>query len=194
MSPKSAIAVCSFSHPCRNLRPDWSFDDAENQFALQFSKTYDSTYQKAHPGTPKLHRLFVHEVPVNGLGIADLVTVSWEGRMSSWACDEVPSVDEFLSERPTVRAFEVKLSDWRKGLMQAHRYKFFADASILLVPESKLGCAMDYLETFRALRVGLWGYDDGTSRITRVFTPRPKRPSFSSHRKDAISRVLQATI
>lgn len=194
MSHKSAIAMCSFSHPCRNLRPDWSFDDAENQFALQFSKTYDSIYQRVHPGTPKLHRMFVHEVPVNGLGIADLVTVSWEGKMSSWARDEVPTVDEFLSVQPTVRAFEVKLSDWRRGLMQAHRYKFFADVSILLIPNKKLACVRKYLETFHSLRVGLWAYDEITNRIARIFTPRPKRPSFSSHRKDAISRVLQATI
>jgi hypothetical protein len=33
-----------------------------------------------------------------------------------------------------------------------------------------------FLPTFKALNVGLWGFDDATGIISQVFTPRPRRP------------------
>jgi len=88
--------------------------------------------------------------------------------------------------QPTVRAFEVKLSDWRRGLMQAHRYSFFSDAAILVIPDSKLPLAKKSLPTFRSLNVGLWGYNEISKAITKVLTPRPKRPAPNGHRAKAI--------
>ena len=76
--------------------------------------------------------------------------------------------------------------------MQAHRYRFFADAAILVIPTAKLP-AVSNLDTFKNIRVGLWGYSEATQGITKVYTPRPKHPARCNHREKAIARVL-ATI
>ena len=93
---------------------------------------------------------------------------------------------------PTVRAFEFKLSNWRKGMMQAHRYKYFSHASILVLPRHKLTLVKPRLEIFRKLRVGLWGFTPETGSISCVYTPRPKQQYIAKHGRKAIQLATQA--
>lgn len=66
-------------------------------------------------------------------------------------------------------AIEAKVSDWRKGLKQALRYKNFADRSYLALYESHIKSAKNNLSVFKTLNVGLIGVsDDG---ITVYFKP-----------------------
>ena len=125
------------------------------------------------------------EVPVNGFGIADLVTVSWEMTFDSW-----PQTGMSGALRPTVRAFEFKLSNWRKGMMQAHRYRFFADVAVLVLPTPNLAVAEPWISTFQKLNVGLWGFNEMTGAISPIITPRPRMPAGRGHREKAINRVL----
>ena len=190
MIESSQIGTCNLARPRLNFGPRWTASNAEEDFARSFAVGYDSRYSSIHSGSAKMCRVLAHEIPVNGFGIADLVTVSWD---TSAECPRsLPATLEELQSQPTVRAFEVKLYDWRRGLMQAHRYRFFADVAILVLPTAKLP-AVSNLDTFKSIRVGLWGYDKATRRITKIFTPRPKRPARSNHREKAIARVL-ATI
>lgn len=187
MFKTSQIGTCDFPSPRLNFGPRWTARNAEEEFARSFAVEYDSRYASIHPGSSKMRRVLAHEVPVNGFGIADLVTVSWD----TSAADplNLPATGNELHVQPTVRAFEVKLSDWRRGLMQAHRYNYFADTAILVLPAAKLPTVSN-LDTFKNIRVGLWGYDEKTGKITKVYTPRPKRPSRPNHREKAIERVL----
>lgn len=76
----------------------------------------------------------------------------------------------------TLTAVEAKISDWRKGLQQAHRYKYFAHRSILLVPPTLSGAVSRHLALFRELGVGLWVFDSRSSRLLRKTTPRLSFP------------------
>jgi hypothetical protein len=57
-------------------------------------------------------------------------------------------------------AIEAKVSDWKKGLMQAMRYKNFADKSYLALYESHLRVARNNLDVFKTLNIGLIGVSD----------------------------------
>jgi hypothetical protein len=185
LSHLSYIGTYINSIPRMNLGPRWTTANNEELFVEAFADAYDNKYAWLHSGSPKLNRVMAREIPVNGFGIADLVTVSWEDLLST--CGNNSIMAEF---RPTVRAFELKLSDWRKGLMQAHRYRFFADAAILVLPTNKLTVTEPFLDTFRTLNVGLWGFNTVTGGISIVFTPRPRIPANGGHRDKAITRVL----
>jgi len=177
------------SQPRRNLGPRWNIVDPEAVFADAFVATYDAKYPWLHSGSKRQNRAMAREVPVNGFGIADLVTVSSDLPLHMWSVE-----DRFADLHPTVRAFEFKLSDWRRGMMQAHRYRFFADASILVIPTRKLHLASSFLHTFRSINVGLWGFEQLTGNISMVFTPRPRLPIDMDHRNKAISKVFEATM
>ena len=192
MCKTSFVGTCEFTLPRANFGSRWTASNREEHFAHAFTKAYDSKYAWIHSGSSKMHRLFAHEVPVNGFGIADLVTVSWDTKSVSPVLGESGTLDDLLALQSTVRAFEVKLSDWRRGLMQAHRYRFFSDAAILVIPDSKLPLAKKSLPTFRSLNVGLWGYNEISKAITKVLTPRPKRPTPNGHRAKAVERAYRA--
>lgn len=57
-------------------------------------------------------------------------------------------------------AIEAKVSDWRKGIKQALRYKNFADKSYLAVYETHARTAKENLHVFEALNIGLIGVSD----------------------------------
>ncbi|MFC1452077.1 hypothetical protein ACFLSJ_01880 [Verrucomicrobiota bacterium] len=181
----SHLATCMDAVPRLNLGSRWTTANDEDRFADAFVEAYDGKYPWLHSGSPKLNRIMAREVPVNGFGIADLVTVSWDIELDAWQTDPLGA-----ALRPTVRAFEFKLSDWRKGLMQAHRYRFFADVAILVLPSSKVRVTEPFHPTFRAINVGLWGFNPITGTISMVLTPRPRMPADRGHRERAIARVL----
>lgn len=193
MNLLKAIPTCNFYHPRNNLVPQWATTDPEAKFSSLFAHSYDKGFRSHHSGSLKLHRLLVQEVPVNGFGISDLVAVSWYNNQPQ-VLNKNLDIDELLELRPTIRAFEVKLNNWRKGLMQAHRYSFFADVSILVVPSHKLHLVKKYIDTFSSLRVGLWGYNEFSSSITKVYTPRPKQPYSKEHRRRVVKQVISTAM
>lgn len=52
-------------------------------------------------------------------------------------------------------AFEAKLRNWKRALMQAYRYKWFADYSYVVLDESHSKIAIENLDTFKKLNIGL---------------------------------------
>lgn len=54
-----------------------------------------------------------------------------------------------------VYAFEMKLSNWKRALSQAFRYKSFANLSYVLIDRSKSSAALSNLEQFKRANVGL---------------------------------------
>lgn len=179
--------TCLDAQPRMNLGERWASADGEDRFADAFVDAYAGKSPWLHNRSPRLNRIMAREVPMNGFGIADLVVVSWEGPHHKRA-----SLDALAETSATVRAFEFKLSDWKKGLMQAHRYRFFADVAILVVPTAKLTLAQTVMDTFRALEVGLWGFNEATGAITPVYTPRPRLPARRNYKAGAVGKVLFA--
>lgn len=52
-------------------------------------------------------------------------------------------------------AFEAKLRNWKKAVMQAYRYKWFADYSYVVLDEAHSKVAIENLPLFKKLNVGL---------------------------------------
>lgn len=57
-------------------------------------------------------------------------------------------------------AIEAKVSDWKKGLKQAIRYKSFADKAYLAIYDSHSSSARKNIEVFKTLNIGLIGVSE----------------------------------
>jgi hypothetical protein len=128
------------------------------------------------------------ELCVAGFGIADFIWIAWRRSPRS---QEGRGLSLYSKpQRAIILAFEMKLKDWRKALAQAMRYRYFADAAIVVLPPSAAACARQALATFREMRVGLWAFDQKTRRIHKIFTPRRSLPLSATARQKAITILL----
>lgn len=175
-------------HPQRNFTHGDTRQKPEAQFAELFVEAYQAKFIKIHSGSNKHCTLFVREVPVAGVGIADLVAFSWSQELTS----KEFTFQAFEKLDPTVRAFEFKISDWRKGLMQAYRYKYLSHASILVLPDFKTKVIGDQVGLFKKLRVGLWGFSPSTGSISCLYTPRPVQQQIPKYGEKAMRLAAQA--
>ena len=99
-----------------------------------------------------------------------------------------------MLNRHKLTAFEMKLSDWRKGIAQAYRYSYFADLAVVVVPPALAATAKADLDRFRASSVGLWSFDAASGAIRKLFTPRssgPRNAKAKERALDSIGRVLK---
>jgi hypothetical protein len=182
-----------FSEPRRNLSNKSSRKNTERDFTLNFARSYISQIEALHHGATRTKVDFAREIPINGFGIADLVMVfqnpkkpKFRDCMSDNA--NSPQVTEYI-----IRAFELKMADWRRALIQAHRYRYFADAVIVVLPIEKLKIASNYSNTFKSIKVGLWGFDPLKKQIITLYTPRPSNPLEPKYKPRAIKLVSQAS-
>jgi hypothetical protein len=175
-------------NPQQNLCARVTKKNPEAKFAEQFALAYQDRFRKIHSGTSKWKTLFVREVPVFGNGIPDLLALSWsyDRGVQLSACLDFEKLD------PTVRAFEFKLSNWRRGLMQAHRYKSFSHVSILVLPNHKMKSVKPQIGIFRKLRVGLWGFTSETGAITCFYTPRPTKQQIAKYGQRVLRLAAQS--
>jgi hypothetical protein len=175
-------------NPQENLSARVTKQNPEAKFAEQFALAYQDRFRKIHSGTSKWKTLFVREVPVFGNGIPDLLALSWAHNQAA----ELSNSFDLEKLDPTVRAFELKMTNWRKGLMQAHRYKFFSHVSILVLPNHKMKSVAQQIDIFRKLRVGLWGFSPETRAIACFYTPRPIKQQITKYRQRALRLAAQA--
>lgn len=186
---KAPIAKLRFREPVRNLPSHRQNGGTERLFCLKFARAYRDQFRALHGNTNKDQFAIAREIPANGYGIADIVALNWK---SSKDQESVSVHVFFRRRRPVVRAFEVKVRDWRKGLLQANRYRFFAHVPILVIHSAFADQAAAYLQTFRLLKVGLWSFEPLTNTVTRIYTPRQKRPSDLSQHIKVIEKVGKA--
>lgn len=110
MIDTSRIYECHFHNPQKNFSGDQKRSNPEAVFAEKFARSYSDRFLHIHSGTCKDNTLFIREVPVSGNGIADLVVFSWARSLGRQASTSL-NLEEL---DPTVRAFELKLSNWRR--------------------------------------------------------------------------------
>ncbi|SRR6266567_1791933 len=132
-----------------------------------FLRSFERTYFEEELGIAVAGR----EFGLEGFGRADLVWLAWErdGRSREFTALA-------LKKRVRLTAIEAKVSDWRKGLQQAFRYRYFAHRSLLVLPMKTAKIAARFLNTFRKLRIGLWGFNPQTGRLLKWCTPRCTPP------------------
>jgi hypothetical protein len=182
-----------FHEPIRNLPGRRDARTGESDFTIAFARAYMQQYRALHRRTRCRHIACAREIPINGFGIADLVCVLW-GDPSGMPAQAWPSLEAFRDEtKPTVRAFEVKLGSWRVAMLQAHRYRYYAHSAVVVLPLAVAETASAYLDTFRAIRVGLWGFEPTSQRISAYHTPPPRGPLAPKHTAGAIARVARAS-
>jgi hypothetical protein len=174
-------------HPRRNLPGVAARKRGEANFVCAFARAYIASIAP--------HGIGGSEFSLSGFGIADFVWLAWR---HSALGDEgtAVSVEEIKSElaRQKLSAFEMKLTDWRKGIAQAYRYSYFADVAIVVLPPDTANLARAELKLFRELGVGLWSFDKAAGKIAKLFTPHNSKPRSGSARDKALeflSRSLQ---
>ena len=69
-------------------------------------------------------------------------------------------------------AVEAKISNWKRGLYQAYRYKQYADYSYLALHNHYLNRAIRHLDLFRTLNIGLLGVDEIKDEVFIVHKPQ----------------------
>lgn len=186
----TTVPKLRFSEPKHNLPGRKGRATAEDRFTIAFMRAYLRTASEIHRGSPRNRMAFAREIPVNGYGIADLLVVTWQelkGRT-------FPDTPAFMHEtRPCARAFECKLSDWRKAMSQAGRYRFFANQAFVVLPQSIIEKALPFLDTFKKIKVGLWSFSPESERIVAYCTPRPARAKSERSYSRAIHGVNTAS-
>lgn len=164
------------NHPQKNLRHKSRKKNTEEIFGIAFTSYFQNKYisKKVNLGH---HENLVRELPITNLGISDLVYITW---------------NEKVGQRYNIKlkTFEFKISDWKKGLMQAHRYNFYSHVSILVIPTSSLKKPQANLDLFKKLNVGLWGFDIDKKVITKVYSPRPKKQFIYNYYELAKARIF----
>ena len=146
----------NYHHPVNNFNhANFWGKNSEHEFGNHFVRWFGSLSDK------KI--VAIRELPIPGSGIADFVVVKKHN------CTKTDK------PRTIVQAFEFKIKDWRKGLMQAHRYKYFSNSSILVVPSHTIKPAQKSIDLFKQLGVGLWAFNASAGIVTKTFTPRPKK-------------------
>jgi hypothetical protein len=129
------------------------------------------------------HHASGREFALDGFGRADVLFMAWR------RTDAPEDFTALALKSLCLTAIEGKLSDWRKGLMQASRYRFFANRALLILPPAIASSALEFLATFRDLNVGLWEFEPATCHIRKHFTPRCGRPLNTKAREKAIHLI-----
>jgi len=156
-------------HPRRNLPARTGRKRGESNLVLAFTKAYIATIAP--------HGIGGREFALSGFGTADFIWLAW--RHSTASEDGSALSMEKIKFQLTPRkltAFEMKLTDWRKGLAQAYRYSYFADLAIVVLPPDAVKLAKTKLKLFQQLNIGLWSFDKTTGRIRKLSTPRNSKP------------------
>lgn len=187
------IPKLRFHEPRRNLPAISSRRNIERDFTIGFARAYLSQIESLHHGATRTDVDFAREIPMNGFGIADLVVVFWDPVRLHKNKPVTDSREFIKTASPIIRAFELKMSNWRRALAQAHRYKYFADVAIAVLPNTQVTPALDYLNTFKAVNVGLWSFEPASDRIIMHFTPRPTAPLEPKFKPRAIELVAKAS-
>jgi len=185
------IPRLSFWNPRKNLPAKISRKNKERDFTLSFARAYIPNIRSLHPKTQKTSVKYAREIPINGCGIADFVAVSWNPKNGT-KNSPLSDIDITQIDSPIIRAFELKISDWQRAMMQAHRYRYFANSSIVVLHSDKLKNALEYIDTFKKINVGLWAYNPISSKIITCYTPRPRNPLEPKYKPLAMELVAKA--
>ncbi len=142
-------------HPRNNLPVHSSKKRTEANFVLAFGRAYSQDFLK---DSENYSLEIAREFQMNGFGIADLVSVL------------------ITPKKLALHAFEMKMSDWRKALAQAYRYKYFSDSAFVVLPPNEALKAKESLSVFRSINVGLLSFDKTESCIEKIFVPKREKP------------------
>src|SRR4029077_12539520 len=112
--------------PRKNLPPSISRKRAEANFLCSFERAFVAEHYQTRQITWR-------DFALQGYGIPDLITFAWSTDQNQATVLSLEALRLKL-QRQQLTAFELKLRDWRKGIVQAYRYRYFCDRSIVVLP------------------------------------------------------------
>ena len=151
--------------PRLNLPPQVGRKRAEANFVIKFMDAYLKLASRRGVGGKHF--------ALPGFGIADFVWIAWRNSTNGneGSALSLERLKLRLAKR-LLTAFEMKMTDWRRGLAQAYRYGHFADKAILVVPPSASVLALKNKKLFQRLHVDLWSFDPDTEKIRKLATAK----------------------
>ncbi len=169
----------NFHNSRKNLPDTIARKRGESNFLRAFERAYFKHCQQ--------FGIVASEFALHNFGRADLIWIAWN---PFEAGDEFSAIalHKKLRRRKLI-AFEAKLKDWRKGLQQAFRYRYFADKSILVMPAESVKTATLNIESFEHLQIGLWSFDKSTERINEIYSPNQARALNKKAKENALSLI-----
>jgi hypothetical protein len=96
--------------PRKNLPPSISRKRAEANFLCSFERAFVA-------GHCQTTQITWHDFALQGYGIPDLITFAWSSQQNQATALSLEALRQKL-QRQQFTAFELKLRDWRKGLVQ----------------------------------------------------------------------------
>lgn len=112
----------------------------------------------------------------------DLVQDKGDGRLVLARDQLLPQIE--------ITAFEFKLTNWRRALYQAQRYRTFAHRVFVVMPPTPVSQSPDVLATFRCFNIGLMLHGaDGRSEV--AVPARKRHPTSRLRYIMAIGMLLQ---
>jgi hypothetical protein len=117
------------------------------------------------------------QFPVPDCGVADCIVFRLDG-----------DVEAELA-MGHLMAFEAKLLDWRKALNQAHRYRYYADVSIVILPAQAARPAIENRDLFQQMGVGLWTFNPESGAICSRIAVKAPAPLSTRKREQALLRI-----
>ena len=157
----------------RNLPPDTGRRRGEANFLGAFLKSFMAQSRSFY--------LCGRHFAVPDCGVADCIIV------------EPGTIEEELSTARLL-AFEAKLADWRQALKQAYRYRYYADAAIVILPAQGSRMAIEHRDLFRLMGVGLWTFDQDSGAILPRITVKRSAPLSSRKRGQVLLRIERRVV
>jgi hypothetical protein len=157
----------------RNLPSHTGRRRAESNFLGAFLKSFMAQARK--------DCWYGRNFAIPGCGVADCIIV-----------EPGISTEHFSDVR--LLAFEAKLADWRQALKQAYRYRYYADAAIVVLPLAASRVALCNRDMFRQLGVSLWTFNEDSRTITSRIAVKLPSPLNSRKRMEALLRIRRHAV
>ena len=155
----------------RNLPPRSGRKRGEANFLGAFIRAYMTRVQPPC--------VYGRQFAVPGCGVADFVV------SGSPSCDAETNGGSPRS----LLAVETKLTDWKKALQQAYRYRYYANAAVVVLPHDRGSKALAATDVFQRLGVGLWTFDASSGVIQEHVAASAVDPLNPAKRDQALALI-----
>lgn len=93
-----------------------------------------------------------------------------------------------------VISFELKLTNWRRALVQAFRYRSFSHLSYVVMPEDTIANASLHTNEFKQYGIGLLSFGKtGLHTVCDAFLTMPYSPQLSNKVIDKVKKSRKTT-
>lgn len=92
------------------------------------------------------------------------------------------------SEELSIISFELKLTDWKRAVKQAFRYKSFSNIAYVVLPSCRANAAVNNLEFFEKYNIGLAKFNMD-KHMEIVYKPTARKPYSDALRQKLVKSI-----